>query len=586
MMRSPTLLALVLAIAGCLDVPDSTAPMCHATSDCDSGNGEVCEDGVCWGNPPPGTFAAIIAPPASRSDLAISELPQVALPTDGWMGTLALDRSVQLSGKIVAYCAPPMTSCDGPPLAANVAVSRRSQFQGGPGFQTVVPITADADSFSLSLPVTGTSDDAYIVTIVPDGTSPPVSGQSSAERVPPLRTTISVMGSTSRTIQLGGPDLPVVSGHLTNALGQGLAGWRVVAVGRWDPTEAATEVSTVAYTDSTGKYALTLSADLVDKVEIVARPRAPLANLPPTYAATIHIPGVDATSSSSRDVSLPASLGVPVDAPLEVKGPALSGDLVPAVGASVTVSGTLTTAGAVFTFTDTQVVGSNGIAPLHVLNGAGLAAGYHYSVTPPASSSMTAVYWQALKLPIAAPVQLRSRVALRGRVLDAGGHALKNVAVTARPSLRFLWSLDASQTFVESIPASTTVTEDKGDFVVFVDGSIDGVPGRYDLMIEPPTSALAPTFTRGDVSLPSASTLTAFDTGDITLPAPAYVHGKLTDPFGTVVENAELKLYALSTALDVCSEVDHAPAACPIPARIVGRSTSDTTGEVRIVLPR
>lgn len=587
MTRSPSLLLVLASLAGCLDVPDGGAPMCHSTSDCDSASGEVCEQGVCWGNPPPGTFAAIIAPPSSRSDLATSELPQVALPTDGWMGTLALDRSVQLSGKIVAYCPPPMTSCDSQPLAANVTVSRRSQFQGGPGFLAVVPITAGADSFSLSLPATGMRDDAYLLTVVPDGTTPPVTGQSAAERVPPLRTTVSVAASLARTIQLGGADLPVLSGHFTNALGQGLANWRVVALGHWDPTEPNTEVSTVAYTDSAGRYALTLSADLVGSVEIVARPRPPLANLPPTYAATIHIPGVDATTSSSHDVSLPASLGKAVDAPLQVLGTPLNGTLGPAVGASVSVTGTLTAAGVVFTYTDTQVVGGTGVAPLHVLDGADLVASYHYSVMPPASSTMSAVYWQPLKLPATVPIQLRSRVALRGRVLDAGGHVLENAAVTARPSLRFLWSLDsAPQAFVEAIPASTDVTGAKGDFVVFVDGSIDGVSGRYDLMVEPPTSALAPTLTRLDVNLPLSPTVTAFDAGDIGLASPAYVHGKLTDPLGQAVENAELKLYALSTALNVCSEVDHAPATCPIPAQIVGRSASDSTGEVRIVLPR
>jgi hypothetical protein len=78
----------------------------------------------------------------------------------------------------------------------------------------------------------------------------------------------------------------------------------------------------------------------------------------------------------------------------------------------------------------------------------------------------------------------------------------------------------------------------------------------------------------------------AIPLGEVTLPDAAYVHGRITGPDGEPVENAELKLYLVSTELVLCSEVAHAPASCPIPALLQGRNTSDSKGTVRLALPR
>ncbi|HRC56826.1 MAG TPA: hypothetical protein PKU97_12930, partial [Kofleriaceae bacterium] len=49
-----------LASAGCLSVPDEDEPQCRRASDCDQAVGEVCEEGVCWGDPPSVPLAAIV----------------------------------------------------------------------------------------------------------------------------------------------------------------------------------------------------------------------------------------------------------------------------------------------------------------------------------------------------------------------------------------------------------------------------------------------------------------------------------------------------------------------------------------------
>jgi hypothetical protein len=360
-----------------------------------------------------------------------------------------------------------------------------------------------------------------------------------------------------------------------------------VALGRWDPNEPVTEVSTVAYTDATGKYSVTLSDDLIGTVELIARPKAVAITLPPVFAPTIHLGDIDALASSTHDVAVPASLGKPVAVPIQVQGVNLSGELAAAQGATVSVAGTMTTATASFTYSDSEVVGGDGVARLTLLDGAGITGTYQISITPPASSTMSAVFAQKLALPVTQPFQLRARIALRGQVVDAGGAPINAVAVTARPSLRFLWSLDAApQAFVEAIPPATTVTEEDGRFKLWVDASVASTWGHYDLMIEPPATALAPPYTVHDADFPDLATLTAFDLGTLQLPSAAYVHGQLVDRLGQPIENGELKLYTVNTQLTLCSEVLHAPSSCPIPAQIEGRSTSDEKGNVRIVLPR
>ena len=72
----------------------------------------------------------------------------------------------------------------------------------------------------------------------------------------------------------------------------------------------------------------------------------------------------------------------------------------------------------------------------------------------------------------------------------------------------------------------------------------------------------------------------------LKIPAPAYIHGHLVDPNGAAVEGGEIKLFQVVTSTGLCDKVAHAPAGCPIPAPLVGRGTSDGTGELRLAIPR
>jgi hypothetical protein len=558
--------------------------MCETSNDCDHAHGEVCEEGVCWGNPPPGPFAAVVSPPSTRHDLSPREIPQVAIPDFGLMSDLALEAPVQLSGRITAFCPSPTTGCDSMIAGATVTVARRSQFQGGPGFKTIVNV--DTDSFSIPVPRTGAGDDPYTVTIVPDGGRQPGAASGPAAQVPPLRTHVSLADNKSLgAIELGGMGLPVISGSLTNGLG-GLAGYRVSALGRWDATESPSVVSTVGVTDANGGYAVVLSGDLVGTVELVVRPPTG------TVGATVHLTNIDATKSSQRNIVEPATLGVDTKLTVRVNGVSQGGMISSVPGATVSVAGLVTNTLTSFAVNDEQVTDQNGDVTLHLLDGAGIAGTYRMSITPPASSNLGVLFDQKVALvpgPLSsAMMQLASRVALRGQILDSAHKPLGNVAVTARPSLRFLWTLDAApQAFVAAIPAATAVTTpDDGQFVVWVDANIAQIWGDYDLVFEPPATSRAPTYVKTEVEIPRDGTLDSVTVDDIVLPDAAFVHGRITGPGGQSVENAELKLFLVSSELKLCSEVAHAPSSCPIPAQLQGRDTSDAGGMFRLALPR
>jgi len=585
------LFAAAAAAAGCLSVPEGEGPppMCHSTDDCDRGHGEVCEQGVCWGNPPPGPFAAVVSPPSMRPDLVSREISQLAIPDFGWMGDLALEAPVLLSGKLVAFCPPPLTTCDPTALAGAVTLARASQFRGGPGFHTVTTVAA-GDSFAIPVRRTQPDDDLYTVTITPDSTRQ-LGGHSAAEVVPPRRLQLSVTDNTAtQPIELGGADLPAITGTLVDSLGRGIANYRVSALGRWDPTESPVEVSTVDFTDASGAYAITLSDDLVGTVELVARPvPAAIDGAPPT-APTIHVAGIDALRTSAQPpITVASNLGSPTTLALQVMGLAQSGAVSGVSGAQVSITGTASGPGALtsYTIADQQIADTDGKVALKVLDGAAFTGSYQLSITPPAGSTLGAVFNQKAALQMPPQIRLGARLELHGRVVDGDGNPVANVSVTARPSLRFLWTLDAaSQVFVASIPAATGVTLPTGEFILWVDPSVAQIWGHYDLVFEPPSTMRAPSFLKPDFAIPQVATFDTLDLDKVAMPDAAYVHGRITGPDGVPVPDAELKLYEISTEVNLCSEVAHAPTSCPIPAQLQGRNAASNDGAVQLALPR
>lgn len=584
-MRAAALLA--LALGGCLSVPDAKKPMCTSNDDCNTAAGEVCEEHVCYGDPPGGMFAATLAPPNERADeLVPLELPVIALPADGWLGDLAFEPAVTYAGRVEAYCLQPDCGARGS-LDATITITRPSLFAGGAGFKAVVLSeagVASGSSFRLALPPTRSGEPAYTLTIVPGGRTMPGSPiPNAAELVPPLRMQLVADGSTAvDLIELGTAKPTIVDGKLTRSDGVPLAGYRVVARGHWDAAAPLDEVSTVAYTNADGAFAVALSDGLAGTVELVATPLAD-----PT-APALHLPGVDATHASTRALVLPAQLGVAKPLVVQITGADGSGKVAPIDGAHVEIVATAATTGTVGAFVTARSEGttSEGLATVNVYGGGMLAGAYKLRVAPPAGANVGAVFDDALDISTDVTRQLDGRVALAGVALDRDGHPLAGVAVTAHPSPGFVWNLDeAAQQFLAEIPPATTQTDANGAYVLWVDHDLRSAAGAYDLSFEPQGDSRAGRM-QTTIVLPSVSTANV-TIDPVTIPDAAFVHGRIADLDGLDVEGAELKIFRVDpSASSLCSHVVHAPPSCQVPALIQGRGASDTSGAVRLTLPR
>ena len=575
---------LLLTLTGCLSVPSEEAPMCESTSDCDQANGEICDDGICWGNPPPGTFAAIVSPPASRATLTSREIPQIVINQDGWIDQLDLQKPSIYNATLA--CQAPI-QCDGSMLAATITVTRPSTFPGGPGFRSVVKTEA-GKPFQIAVPP-GDDVDAsattYTVTIIPEGRDEMGSQATPAQVLPPLRTQLTIDGNAAgKVIELGGIGLPTISGVIKNDAGQPQSNYRVVALGKWEPSSAPTEVSTVDFTGTDGAFQIQLSGGLTSTVELVAKPVVTTARPTLRYAAEI-----GQTGQQNLQIWWPTGVGSPTMLSIPVKAVEGNGEVKPARGARVVVTAKAPTTGVAGTavYVAEGTTDDAGFARVTVLDGAAFQNGYRISIIPPASSTAGVMYDQAFS--IVQPIQdkqLKSRIAIRG-VVRIDGESVKDMSVTARPSLKFLWSLDqTAQAFIAAIPPSTSLTPESGDFVLWVDPVVVSSLGFYDLTFEAAEGSDAPTFTIPNIEAPE---LGGDYVGIYDLPHPAYVRSKIVDDKGNFVEGAELKLFKTEDFGSLCAQVPFPPSNCrtvATTATVLGRGASDEDGEVRLTLPR
>ena len=576
----------LLLFAGCIAVPSAPPQMCHVDSDCDTGAGEVCQQGVCWGNPPAAALAAVLVAPKDRPELATTELPAFSVPPDGWFGQLAYDAPVTISGQLSALC--PAGACDASMLDAEVTVTRPSRIPNGPPFRAVA--AAKDGMFSLRVPATHDGDPPYLITVRPDdrtadGTN---TSQAAAELVPPAQQQLAASGNVSMDVSLAGGD--TITGEIEDATGKLLPGYRVIAIGRLDASSAPELASTVDYSTD-GTFHLTLAAGAQEPVEIVAKP----------YDTSVVAPELDLSGAMPGDHALaqPQELGNPLGVTVEVVGTTGDGTLGPVAGAQVTIAATVTspsvgpnpTAHASTVLTASAPTDTSGTAVLDVLDGTTLMSGYKISVVPPANSTLAVSYAQPLVFDTNAPgtvtVHLGARLAVSGVLVDSRGRPLSNVSVTARPALRFTWGLDPSdQTFLAQIPAATAVTSTSGDFVVWVDPEFAQTWGEYDLEFDPPDGAAQPSFVLGGVDVPRQPGATTDALGEIPSPEGANLHGQLVDGLGTPVQTGELRLYRASQQDPSLCTLRGAPTGCAIPAELTGHGTSDDTGTVRVTVPR
>jgi hypothetical protein len=577
---------LFLLLPACIAVPEEQAPMCATTSDCDHANGEICDDGVCWGNPPAGTFSAIVTPPPSRTNLSPRELQDVAINLDGWIDQLQLEKPLTYRASLI--CQAPIM-CD-PSMATTITVTRPSTFPGGPGFRTSVK-TKGTEPFTIAVPPPHDVYDlaaTYTITIVPDGRDEMGSTATPAQLLPPLRTQLTIDGNViGKVIELGGMGLPTISGVIKNEAGTPQPNYRVVAIGRWDYTSTPTEVSTVDFTGTDGTFQIQLSGGLVQEVELVAIPKVQ------TVRPTLHYKAnIAQTGLQNLTLQWPTGIGVPQPLEVPVKAVEGNGEVKPARGARVIISSRAEMPNGEATYVAEATTNDQGRATLSILDGAAFTAGdgYRISIVSGANSTAGVMYDQPFSIVQPIPEkQLKTRVALRG-IVQLEGKPIKDMSVTARPSLKFLWSLEEGpQEFVSAIPPSVSVTPDSGEFVVWVDPFLGDIWGNYDLVFEAASGSLAPNLVKPYIEIPRITNQTTVPLGVYNLATPAYVRSVIVDDRGNPLDGAELKLYKTEDFGALCREVTNPPMNCmtlATTATLISRGASDEDGEAHLTLPR
>jgi protocatechuate 3,4-dioxygenase beta subunit len=563
-----------VGLAGCLVVPHAAAVQCTSDTECDTSAGEVCQENVCWGNPPSGMFAASLTAPSQATNLIGTQLPVISVPADGFLDGLDLAVPVTFSGRVVEGC----DGCASSTIAAQLTVTTPPAFAGGPSATVTTTSSANAtgDSFSIQLAPLPTTAAPYELTITP--IDDPTGSASAATLVPPLRASLALTGNSDQTFTLGSPSPVHVTGTLTDAQGGPLTGYDIIARGRWNAGEAAQLVSNVVHTTD-GTFDLVLSDDVTGTIDIVATPNAATGT-----AATLTLPGLPISGSASNVLAQPSMLGQGVPIDIAITGTSADGTVGAIAGVALDVSARLAgTGGAVASLDVQATTGSDGHAQVTLLEGMGL---YTVSVIPPVTSNSASLFGQTLD-PVqtkSTTIQLPQRVALSGSVVDADGKPVAGMQVSASPSASFLWSLpDAAQAFASSItlaPATTTAT---GGFELLVDPSVGQLAASYDLQLEPASETVDPHTTLSNVAVVADSP--SMTLKPIHLPEPAFIHGVITDPTGNPVMNANLAIYLIISDETPCSATN-APAPCAVPALQEAHAQSDSSGIVRFSLPR
>ncbi len=575
---------------GCLSVPDSPTVECQVTADCDTAHGEVCDEGVCYGNPPPGPFAALLTPPSERKHDAVAhEFTLESLPADGLFGDLALAAPVSFSGQVVCP-----NECSETALGASIVATRPSKFVGGPTFRQVFTSDSATGAFEIEVPPVEAGEAPYTITIVPGGRDTPSTGaRSLAELVPPLHTQLALDNNlTGKAIDLGGTTpLPTISGSIVDIHDNPVTNYRIVALGRWEPGTALAEVSTVQFiTQTSGNtFELKLSEGVIGSVELVAQPFGPVLQ------PTLHLSIAQAAIAGSHKLVAPDLGSGPSEARILVQGTNPGGQVAGVIGTHVTVTGSIAVppTSVTATFSAEGDTDSSGTVKLELPTG-DFEGNYTVSAVPPGNANVGVMFQHELDFPGSTTLKLPARLAITGTVRDATGEPLAGVQVTAHPSLRFTWSLAAApQAFITGVPAASTVTLDTGEFVLFVDPFLDDGDvdtwGFYDLELAPATGSDAPAWALSEVEIPRDTTLSQLSLGDTTLPDAAHIHGNIVDSFGDRIEGAELKLFRISDPVlyaQFCSQLQNPPATCPVPAFQLGRGVSDVDGVARLTLPR
>ncbi len=586
--------------------------MCETSADCDQASGELCDQGVCWGNPPQSIqFAAVLDSPEGNDKYVPTELPSLAIDTDGTIHDLVLAEHVTISGRVVLACMTDANPDECNPdlsIAAQIKVVGSSRIPGGPDFSRTVDVEPghpEGDiAFTLRLPRLAVGDEPYQVTITPDDQSQ-TSDVTPAQLAPPIRFALTPLQSHEGVDWvLGLPEEHMtVRGRVVDAAERGLAGMQVLAEGRWTPAGAVSRASSLSTTDQDGWFALRIPIARYDVFDLVIKP-APGVDAPWLRLRDVYIPDPEAPTDGDNsvyidDLMMPSHAD-PLPFVLPVVGLDSGGSVQPVVGAEVRLVTTLTDDGRADAFYTAQgFTDSAGNVQLALIPGGGNQnRTYLAKITPPPSSEHASVENQTLTVGAGNPdgpsflagLTLSRRIAVHGAVVDADGNPVKGAGVTADVATRLKWSLALDeQAALDNLQWTTATTDETGTFTLWLDPMLAGVGASYDLDIVPPAGAYAPRWSVDDIEIGAANLLSGDkQLPDITLPRVSFARGQIVAGDGTPVGQAEFRLYQLVVDDTLCASaiLPMSDAAdCAPPAALRGVWHADDEGWVRVILP-
>jgi hypothetical protein len=579
--RGPSLLvaaALAIASTACLGVPgDAPTQSCEGSSDC--GAGGVCIEQLCYSDPASGGYGVSVTPPSERPELGTEEVALAEI-NEGWLPNLTVKRATVISGRVETGCEQQQAPC--PSVAARLSFSRPSRISGGLPIvvqETSVAGLTSGSSFSARVPRTADGNEQYSVVVTPSG---------DLERsAPPLRMSISANADVEDVL-LRLATANVLSGHVRRGA-DGVAGMRVIALGRWGVDMPPQRVSSLGFTDDGGAFTLAISPGVIGDLELVATP--PDDTVGPTLHRTVSL------GDDPAPVVLSMPTTVQVAATLQVRSVDSTGQPLAVAGAKVSARvhsirySPLPSLGATADYEVSGLTDDGGVVTLPVLTvNDGTSAGvvYELRVVPPIAQpwiaagfgiERTALFSSAGATTLEwSPVDLGLRHALTGVIVDAEQVPVPGVVIRAAPASSLVAQLsDTERVQLAEVPATSATSNADGSFLLWTDPGERSLVGNVDLSFEPGAGSRLPMWVVRD--LPSVGS----DLGTITGPRAVYARmevSALTSGEAEKLPGAAVRIYELpSLIVPDCS--DHG---CTIPPLLVAAGIADDLGVVSLIL--
>jgi hypothetical protein len=273
-----------------------------------------------------------------------------------------------------------------------------------------------------------------------------------------------------------------------------------------------------------------------------------------------------------------------------------SGEEVRIAGAEVTVSTVVAPATGdpttVSTYSVSGTTSDDGTVELMLYPGgdADDTRSYELQVLPPAESLSATLFAKTIEVAGVPPsgrgflqqVTLAPRVPVSGVVMDASGEIMTETSVAVAATRVFRNGLaPTEQGIVDTLAYPSSVTNDDGGFVVWVDPVVGALPAIYDLELTPPASADAPRWSVDSIEI-TGSGNEPLALGTVNLPPASWARGIVTAG-GQPLSGAEVRVYEIDEDLTLCQQIGGDP--CEPTARLRGIWVSREDGWVSLVLP-